>query len=134
MVTPMRLGDIEKFTLIPYDEQTFDCADLVMLVQRELFGRQVQLPGQRPRGAAGQAAIGEMSMPYARRTETPQDGDLVLMIEHGHKRPGHAGVSFYLAHEQWVLHANEKTGCSILHRARDLPDFGLRIEGYYTWV
>ncbi|MBD9534647.1 peptidoglycan endopeptidase [Stenotrophomonas sp. STM01] len=130
----MRLADVERFTLLPYDEQTFDCADLVALVQRELFGRQIQMPGRRPRGAEGQAAIGELSRPYARRTEAPQDGDLVLMIEHGQKRPGHAGVYFWLSHEAYVLHANEKTGCSILHRARELPDYGLRIEGTYSWV
>ena len=130
----MRLADIERFTLIPYDEATFDCADLVVRVQRELFGRDVALPSRRPRGTAGQVAMGELSKPYARRTETPQDGDLVLMIEHGHKRPGHAGVFFFMAHEPWVLHANEKTGCSILHRVRDLPDYGLRIEGTYAWV
>lgn len=130
----MRLAEVERLTLIPYDEDEFDCADLVALVQRELFGRQIQMPGRRPRGTEGQAAIGELSRPYARRTDTPQDGDLVLMIDHGHKRPGPAGVFFYLAHEAWVLHANEKTGCSILHRVRELPDFGLRIEGYYRWV
>lgn len=130
----MRLSDVERYTLIPYDEQKFDCADLVVLVQRELFGRDVQMPGRRPRGAEGQAALGELSRQYGRRTATPQDGDLVLMIDHGQKRPGHAGVYFWLGHEAWVLHANEKTGCSILHRARELPDFGLRIEGYYAWA
>src|SRR4051794_35462605 len=98
MVAPMRLVDVENFTLIPYDEQTFDCADLVALVQRELFGRDIQMPGRRPRGAEGQAAIGDLSKPYAVRTEAPTDGDLVLMIEHGQKRPGHAGVYFWIAH------------------------------------
>lgn len=127
-------ADVERFVAIPYDEQTFDCADLVVLVQKALFGHDVQMPGRRPRGVEGQAAIGELSRPYARRTEAPQDGDLVLMIESGQKRPGHAGVYFWLSHEAWVLHANEKNGCSVLHRARDLPDFGLRIEGYYAWV
>lgn len=130
----MLLADVERFVAIPYDEQTFDCADLVVLVQKALFGRDVQMPGRRPRGVEGQAAIGELSRPYARRTEAPQDGDLVLMIESGQKRAGHAGVYFWLSHEAWVLHANEKNGCSVLHRARDLPDFGLRIEGVYRWV
>jgi len=67
-------------------------------------------------------------------TDSPHDGDLVLMTETPHKRPGHAGVFFYLAHEGWVLHSNEKSGCSVLHRVRDLPAFGLRIEGYYAWA
>lgn len=130
----MRLADVERFVAIPYDEREFDCADLVVLVQRALFGRTVQLPGRRPRGVEGQAALGELSRPYGRRTDMPQDGDLVLMVEHGQKRPGHAGVFFFLAHEGWVLHTNERNGCSVLHRVRELPDFGLRIEGYYAWA
>ncbi len=128
------LGAAERFVGIAYDPDSMDCADLVVLVQRELFGRSVQLPGRRPRGAAGQAALGELSRPYCLPADSPQDGDLVLMSEAPHKRPGHAGVFFYLAHEGWVLHSNERNGCSVLHRVRDLPEFGLRIEGYYTWA
>lgn len=130
----MRLADVERFVAIPYDEREFDCADLVALVQRELFGRDVQMPGRRPRGVEGQAALGELSQPYGQRTATPQDGDLVLMIEHGQKRPGHAGVYFWLGHEGHCLHSNERNGCSVIHKIRDLPDFGLRIEGYYRWA
>lgn len=130
----MRLADVEALVGVAYCENSCDCADFVVLVQLQLFGRAVQLPGARPRGAAGQAAIGDLSRPYAKATLEPVDGDLVLMIEHGHKRAGHAGVYFRLAHEGWVLHSNEKNGCSVLHRVRDLPDFGLRIEGYYRWV
>jgi len=124
----------ERFVGIAYDQHEMDCVDLVTLVQRELFGRQVQMPGRRPRGVQGQAALGELSRPYCRPTDSPQDGDLVLMIETPHKRPGHAGVFFFLAHEGWVLHSNERNGCSVLHRVRDLPEFGLRIEGIYTWA
>ena len=125
---------VEPYTQIPYCEDSFDCADLVVLVQREMFGRAVTMPGNRPRGVVGQATIGELSRRYAERTERPVDGDLVLMFEHGQKRAGHAGVYFWLAHEAWVLHANEKNGCSVLHRVSELPDFGLRVEGYYAWV
>ncbi|MDV3469001.1 peptidoglycan endopeptidase [Stenotrophomonas sp. C3(2023)] len=130
----MRAADVEALVGVPYCEKTCDCADFVVLVQQQLFGRAVRLPGARPRGAAGQAAIGDLSRPYATAAASPMDGDLVLMIEHGQKRAGHAGVFFRLAHEGWVLHSNEKNGCSVLHRVRDLPDFGLRIEGYYRWV
>ncbi|HGM5918281.1 TPA: peptidoglycan endopeptidase [Stenotrophomonas maltophilia] len=128
------LAAAERFVGIPYDPHYMDCADLVVLVQLELFGRVVELPGRRPRGAAGQAALGELSRPYCRRVDSPQDGDLVLMTETPHKRPGHAGIFFFLAHEGWVLHSNERNGCSVLHRVRDLPEFGLRIEGYYAWA
>lgn len=130
----MHLAEVERFVGIPYDEATFDCADFVAHVQRELFGRDVRLPNGRPRGKEGQAALGDLSRPYAERTEEPQDGDLVLMYEFGTHRAGHAGVYFKLAHDAWVLHSNERNGCSVLHRVRDLPTFGARIEGFYRWV
>ncbi|MDR7193357.1 NlpC/P60 family protein [Luteimonas terrae] len=128
----MRLAEVERYTEIPYCEDTFDCADCVVLVERDLFGREVTLPNGRPRGARGQAALGELSKPYGVRTDAPNDGDLVLMFERG--RAAHVGVYFHLAHEGWVLHCNERNGCSVLHRVRDLPDFGAPIEGYYTWA
>lgn len=127
----MRLADVERFVGIPYDAGTCDCADFVALVQRELFGRAVVLPNGRPRGARGQAALGGLSRPYGERTETPRDGDLVVMYEH--RRPAHVGVYFWLAHEGYCLHSNEKNGCSVLHKIRDLPDFGAPVEGYYRW-
>ena len=128
----MRLSDVERFVGIPYDAQTMDCADLVVMVQRELFGRDVHLPNGRERGTRGQVAIGGKVGQYATRTDAPMDGDLVLMYERG--RAAHAGVYFTLAHEPWVLHASEKTGCSVLHRMRDLPSFGAAIEGVYAWA
>jgi hypothetical protein len=130
----MRAPDVDRFVGIPYDTDTYDCADLVAQVQRELFGRDVQMPARRPRGAAGQAAIGGLSAAYAVPTTTPVNGDLVLMFDKGQSRPGHVGVFFHLAHEAWVLHTTSALGSSWLHRVRELPDYGARIEGYYTWV
>lgn len=128
----MRLSDVERYTEIPYCEQTMDCADFVVLVQRELFGREVTLPNGRPRGTRGQAVLGDLSRPYGVRTDAPGDGDLVLMREGG--RAAHVGIYFHLAHEGWVLHSNERNGCSVLHRVRDLPDYGAPIEGFYAWA
>lgn len=128
----MRLADVERFTGVPYCEQTMDCADFVVLVQRELFGREVRLPNGRPRGARGQLALGELSKPYGVPTDTPADGDLVLMLEHG--RPAHVGLYFWLAHEAHVLHSCERIGESVIHRARDLPAFGAPISGYFKWA
>lgn len=131
----MRLPDVERYVGIPYDADGFDCADLVAKVQAELFGRPVSMPSRRPRGMRGSEQLGELSKPYARhRDGPPEDGDLVLMFDHGQRNPGHAGVFFFLAHEQWVLHSNESNGCAVLHRLRDLQGFGLRVEGIYEWV
>lgn len=124
--------DVDRYTGIPYCEDTMDCADLVVLVQRELFGREVRLPNNRPRGARGQLQVGELSKPYGERTDSPVDGDLVLMRDRG--RTGHVGIYFWLAHEGWVLHTNETNACSVLHRVRELPEWGASIEGFYRWV
>lgn len=128
----MRLADLTPYQGVAYCQDSMDCADFVAFVQRELFGRAVVLPNGRPRGARGQLALGELSKSYAARTEQPEEGDLVLMYEHG--RAGHAGVYFWIAHEAWVLHSCERIGESILHRVRDLPDFGAPIEGFYRWA
>lgn len=125
------LEAVEAYVDTPYSRD-FDCADLVTLVQREMFGREVRLPNGRPRGVQGQAAIAPALHEYARPTDDPGDGDLVLMRENG--RPGHVGVFFRLSHEDWVLHSNEKNGMAVLHRLRDLPIWGAEIEGIYAWV
>ena len=130
----MKLAQIEQYVGLPYCEKTFDCADLVVKVQRELFGRDVTLPNGRERGVQGQAAIGHKVGEYARRVELPSDGDLVLMRQLGRKVAGHAGILFHIDHEHWVLHSNETNGCAVLHRIRDLPGFGVKVEGYYEWV
>ncbi|AZR23477.1 NlpC/P60 family protein [Xanthomonas vasicola] len=128
----MRVADVDRFVGLPYDAETCDCADFVVLVQRELFGREVVLPNGRPRGARGQVALGQLSKPYGTRTDRPKDGDLVLMYERG--RPAHVGVYFWLAHEGQCLHSNERNGCAVIHRIRDLAAFGAPVEGYYAWA
>lgn len=130
----MNPADLDRFCGMPYSEASFDCADFVAHVQAELFNRAVQMPGVRPRGVEGQAAIGRLSAAYAVPTDAPRDGDLVLMFEHGQHRPGHAGVYFRLHHEDWVLHLPDRPSGSVLHRVRDLPDYGLRLERIYAWA
>lgn len=125
--------NLDRFVGIPYCEDTFDCADFVALVQREMYGREVNLPNGRERGERGYAVVAGRVEQYATPTDVPADGDLVLMGRKGRKG-GHVGLYFHLDHEGYVLHSNETDGCSVLHRARDLPDFGTTIKGYYEWA
>lgn len=118
-----------------YDPETADCADLVALVQREMFGRDVRLPNGRPRGDRGMAVMAREARELATPTDAPEDGDLVLMREPGHKRASHAGTYFHICGEGWVLHATDRLGAvALLHRVRDLPMFGCFITGYFKWV
>ena len=122
----------DRYIGLRYDADTFDCADLVALVRRELFGHEVRLPNNRPRGVRGQMEIGELSRAYVVQTDTPQDGDLVLMRHEG--RAGHAGVWFGIDGEGWVLHANETNGQAVFHRLRELAHWGARLEGVFAWA
>lgn len=118
----------DPFVGMPYCERTFDCADFVVHVMRELFGRDVDLPNGRPRGRDGQVALGDLSREYAKPITTPSDGDLVLMRT---GRGWHVGLFFSVAHEPCVLHCPADPGHSILQRIREMPQ---TITGYYTWI
>lgn len=129
--------DVTRFIGLPYCPRRMDCADLAMLVQRELFGKTVFLAGKRPRPlqpAEQDAAIDEYRDQLAVPVEHPQDGDAVLMREPGAERAGHIGTYFFLNYQPYVLHtAAWIQGGSSLHRVQDLPSLGLTVEGYYRW-
>lgn len=124
--------NLDQYVGVPYSED-FDCADFVALVQREMFGRDAQLPNGRERGLRGQVTLPGEVLAYGVETDTPADGDLVLMGRKGHAG-GHVGVYFNRDCEGWVLHSNETNGCSVLHRVRDLPDYGTTIKAFYAWA
>ncbi len=127
---------LDRFIGIPYCEQTMDCADLAVMVQSDLFGRVINIPGRRQRMAAPRATIERMvcgtdamAGELADRIERDElrDGDLVLM----RSETLHIGTVFDLSGALWVLHAFANVGHSTLHRLRDLPALGLSVEGFY---
>jgi hypothetical protein len=115
-----------------------DCADLALLVQRELFGRDVMLAGKRPRPLTSteqDAAIADYCGQLAEPVESPCDGDIVLMREIGQSMAGHIGTYFFLSHAPHVLHtAAWMQGGSSLHRLQDIKSYGLTVTGYYRWI
>lgn len=124
--------DINKYVGLPYNRDSFDCADFAILIQRDLFGRDVKLPAARPRiNTGGQRHIQSISQQYAERTDSPKDGDLVLLAQLGKTRATHIGVYFWLDHAAWVLHCTEAVGYSVCQRVSDLGDACLQVEGYY---
>lgn len=132
----MQAEQIERFLGIPYCPRRMDCADLAMLVQRELYGRAVTLPGRRPRPleAEEQAlAVRTYAQQLANPVTTPQDGDAVLMREAGTTQAGHIGTYLFISYTPYVLHTSHALGGSVLHRLQDLSGFGLTVEGYYRW-
>lgn len=128
--------DVDRFIGIPYDARHMDCADLVLLVQRELFGRCVHLPGKRPRPlrpAEQDVAIAAYRAQLADHVDSPLDGDAVLMREIGADIAGHIGTYFFINFTPCVLHTTAYLGGSVLHRLQDLSATGLTVEGFYRW-
>ncbi|KKI15178.1 hypothetical protein [Comamonas thiooxydans] len=127
---------LDRFTGIPYCPRHMDCADLALLVQRELFGRQVVLAGKRARPLevdAQAAAIASYCSELGAAVVFPQDGDAVLMRDFDAEQAGHIGTYVFTNYAPHVLHTSHKLGASVLHRVQDLQGFGLVVEGYYRW-
>lgn len=127
----MLASQIERYIGLPYDEETLDCADLAVLLQRELFGKEVSLPGRRQRINAPAASINRYSGELATRIEREQlqDGDVIVFKD----GTLHIGTVFLLSGKAWVLHTTTTGGYSLLQPLSDLPGYGLRIEGFYRW-
>lgn len=127
---------LDKYIGLPYSARTFDCGDLAIRLQRELFGNEVNLPGKRlrPLKAEEQAEVLALYCgDLGEKTETPQDGDAILMREVGSSLASHIGTYFFVSYAPSVLHTSEVLNGSCLHRISDLPSLGLVIEGYYKW-
>ena len=123
-----------------YVEGQFDCGDMVRLVQKEVFGRDVPIPGHRDyAGTEGIAKVRAMADQCERvkeesfqRTEAPREGDVALLIHRGY--PRHVGVYCVIGGEPYVLHAASKRKNVILTKVRGLALQGLAVEGYYRWT
>ena len=127
---------LDKYMGLPYSPRRFDCGDLAILLQKELFGNEVQLAGKRLRPLNSDRQVEVLALYCAdlgEKTETPQDGDAILMREVGSDTAGHIGTYFFVSYTPSVLHTSEALGGSRLHRLSDLPSLGLSIAGYYKW-
>lgn len=123
----------------PYVAGVFDCADLAVQVQREVFGRTVCLPQDRPRpqGTRGQgAAITRLHTQVADRMDVPCTGHGVLMFEgFAGTQTWHIGTVFLHPDTGavWVLHNSAKLQSAALQSLDTLQRFGLKLEGFYAW-
>jgi len=122
----------DRYVGQPYVPGENDCAELAARVQREVFGREIALPSERAFGLRGLTAqIDAARDDYGTRTDSPADGDAVLMRCRG--KLSHIGVYCDLDGVGWVLHAVRNAGQVVRHRLRELPLQGLAVEGFYRW-
>lgn len=116
----------------PYIPREFDCMDLVVLVQKEQFGKTIVLPNHSvsPTGRKNQIEEGKH---LVSRLETAEDGCLVLLKVRGYVQ--HAGLMCRIGNEWYVLHNTRANKMGVLlQRERDMGIRGYTVEGYYKWV
>jgi hypothetical protein len=130
----------ERYIGRRYIAGEFDCADLAELVQKEVFGREVHLPKDRDyAGKTGVAKLRAMADQIAREkdryaapTDSPSDGDAVLMTGRG--RDQHIGVLCVIGADKYVLHGTSSYGHAVLSLLRNIDRHGLAVEGFYKWT
>ena len=125
----------EAYVGRPYVEGRHDCAHFVVAVLRERFGREIALPAHGDGVRQWDAQIAALAGAYAAPTETPREGDGVLMAAAARRRSigHHIGIWCAMGAEPYVLHCLRGTG-SILHPLRDLGRRALVLEGVYRWL
>lgn len=114
----------------------WDCADFVRCVLEEQFGRTVELPSARAAGLRGRdAQVREGAYALADATETPQEGDGVLMRALGRRRAigHHVGVWCRLDGLPHVLHLLGSLRTPCLSPLDAVDRLGLEATGVYRW-
>ena len=118
-----------------YVEGEHDCADFVVAVLRERFGRRVALPAHAASVRGWDAQIAALKGEHAVPTISPREGDGVLMRAAARRRSvgHHIGLWCAVAGEPHVLHCLRGVG-SILHPIRELRLRAIELEGVYRWL
>lgn len=129
----IRLRDVEHYTNRRYSVGSFDCADLAIAVQREVFGREVKIPAH-PRGKRSQAAaIARHANACTRVLSTPETGCIALML--GTEGRWHIGtVVMNAAGTPWLLHAHSDELGVLLQPLSEVSELGLRVVEFREWL
>lgn len=120
----------KKYLLIPYTKM--NCSEFVEYVLRDHFGRDYKFPQSEGSVFHQSHQIKETVPQYCERTESPVDGDLVLM--HGIRRMCHVGLYYEDRGLKYVLHNEKRLANSRLSRLSELLIHGYTVEGFYKWA
>lgn len=108
------------------------CSAFVEQVLREQFNIDYKFP-QSSGSVFDQSYQIKQSMPlFCKKTETPKDGDLVLM--HGKRRLCHVGLYLKIGRKDFVFHTELNMDTVSLHHFKDVFKYGYTVEGVYTWL
>lgn len=119
-----------KYIAIEYKDM--NCSKFVEYVLRDKFNINFSFP-QSEGSIFNQSKQIKDSLPlFARKTDLPKDGDLVLM--HGRRRMCHVGMYVKIGRSGYVLHTESSMKTAALHQINKVFFNGYTVEGYYTWL
>lgn len=119
-----------EFLSIPYKKM--NCSQFVEHVLREKFDIDYQFP-QSSGNVFEQSNLIKKSVPlFAKKTDVPNEGDLVLM--NGTRRLCHVGIYVNIKKRKYVFHTESTMKTAALHEIKDLPLYGYSLNGFYTWL
>lgn len=124
----------ERYLGRPHVKGVYDCAELVMEVQREQFNRNVEVPVERKEYSTFvlSSLIDEHKFEMAEIVSDPIEGDVLLMK--CMNRLNHIGVYVTIDRTPYVLHNLQRVGVC-LHRIADLQNLpsSIEVENYYRF-
>ena len=116
-----------------YEFEKYNCAQFVQMVMHNEFKIEYRFPQSTGSIFSNSHKIKSFYKDFvSERTETPEDGDLVLMHS-GLRKLGHIGLYCDVRGQKCVLHALKEAGQSVRHRLRNVGNYGLHVEGFYKW-
>ena len=123
-----------------YVPMIFDCGELVRVVQREVFGREVAVPSERwyaeasvrRRLLAMSEQIDACKGALAEEIAEPEEGCGVLLRSRA--KLSHIGIWCRIGSEAWVMHGDERAEQVVRTRARELSARHFHIAGCYRWT
>ncbi len=132
--TATALQRAQAYVGTPYEAGVFDCADLAVRVQREVFGRQVALPAHASAREAQAAQIHALRAQLATPIAQPVTGCAVLLTRNDPAGTlWHIGTVFIDSMQTWVLHNSAHLRSAALQRLDKLQRTGFVVEGFYAW-
>lgn len=118
----------------PWRAGEHECLDLVVAVQRDVWGRELEPPPYAATYRAREAQVAALGAEYAQPLAVPEEGALALLAPLGACGPGHhVGVAAEVEGAWHVLHC-ARHGATCLHAVDRLPVYGWQLRGWYRWT
>lgn len=118
-----------KYLAVEYKDM--NCSKFVEYVLRDHFKINYQFPQSQGSVFNQSQQIKDHLPKFCYKTDSPKDGDLVLM--HGRRRMCHVGMYVKIGRSGYVLHTESSMKTAALHKISNVFFNGYTVEGVYTW-